>query len=112
MRAPGKASVRQSQLEEDMSTVINAAVAALTQKLSGGFAGTAKFVIEGEGAIMLDATGVRAGDDVADVTLTADTETFQGIMTGDVNPTAAYMQGKLAVDGDMGLAMQLGAALS
>jgi putative sterol carrier protein len=45
------------------------------------------------------------------VTLTADRETFEGILTGDVNPTAAFMQGKLAVDGDMGLAMQLGAAL-
>ena len=95
-----------------MSTVIEGAVAALTQKLSGGISGTAKFVIEGEGAIMLDGTGVRAGDEAADVTLTADTETFQGILSGDVNPTAAYMQGKLAVDGDLGLAMQLGAALS
>jgi putative sterol carrier protein len=95
-----------------MSKVIDGAVAALSQKLSGGLAGTAKFVIEGEGSIMLDGTGVRAGDDTADVTLTADVETFQGILSGDVNPTAAYMQGKLAVDGDISLAMQLGAALS
>ena len=29
-----------------------------------------------------------------------------------VNPTTAFMTGKLAVDGDMGLAMQLGAALA
>ncbi len=95
-----------------MSEVVNAAVAALKDKLSGGIAGTAKFVIEGEGALMVDGNGVRAGDDDADVTLTADRETFEGILSGDVNATAAFMQGKLAVDGDMGLAMQLGAALS
>ena len=94
-----------------MSEVVNAAVAALKDKLAGGIPGTAKFVIEGEGAVIIDGNGVRAGDDEADVTLTADRETFQGILSGDVNPTAAFMQGKLAVDGDMGLAMQLGAAL-
>lgn len=94
-----------------MSDVVNAAVAALSEKLSGGFSGTAKFVIEGEGSLIVDGSGVRAGDDEADVTLTADRDTFEGILSGDVNPTAAFMQGKLAVDGDMGLAMQLGAAL-
>ncbi|MGB3179335.1 MAG: SCP2 sterol-binding domain-containing protein [Albidovulum sp.] len=95
-----------------MSDVVTAAVAALSAKLPDGFAGSAKFVIEGEGALMVDGTGVRAADEASDVTLTADAETFQGIMSGDVNATAAFMQGKLAVDGDMGLAMQLGAALS
>lgn len=95
-----------------MSDVITAAVDALNKKLEGGFsAGTAKFVIEDEGAIMVDSDGARAGDDDAEVTLTADAETFQGMMEGDLNPTAAFMQGKLSVDGDMGLAMQLGAAL-
>lgn len=95
-----------------MSEVVNAAVTALKDKLAGGIPGTAKFVIEGEGSLIVDGSGVRAGDDAADVTLTADRETFEGILSGDVNPTAAFMQGKLAVDGDMGLAMQLGAALS
>ena len=95
-----------------MSDVIKSAVEALNGKISGGFSGTAKFVIEGEGALMLDASGARAGDEAADVTLTADVETFQGMLSGDVNPTMAFMQGKLSVDGDMGLAMRPGAALS
>ena len=94
-----------------MSDVVNAAVEALSAKMNGGFAGVAKFVIEGEGAVMIDGDEVRAGDDEAAVTLTADADTFQTIMAGDLDPTAAFMQGKLAVDGDMGLAMQLGAAL-
>ena len=50
-----------------MSQMIDAAVKALGAKLSGGFDGVAKFVIPGEGAIMLDATGVRAGDELVGV---------------------------------------------
>nr|WP_319246905.1 SCP2 sterol-binding domain-containing protein [uncultured Celeribacter sp.] len=96
-----------------MSDVVSKAVDALNEKIDGGFsAGVAKFVIEGEGAIVVDGDGARAGDDDADVTLTADLETFQGMIEGEVNPTAAFMQGKLSVDGDMGLAMQLGSALA
>lgn len=96
-----------------MSDVINSAVAALTEKVGGnGFDGSAKFMIEGEGAIMIDANGVRAEDTDADVTLTADAETFQSILEGDLDPTSAFMTGKLAVDGDMGMAMKLGSVLS
>lgn len=94
-----------------MSDVITSAVEILSQKLSAGFDSTAKFVIEGEGAIMVDAGGVRAGDEAADVTLSADAETFQDILSGEMNPTSAFMQGKLAVDGDMGVAMKLGSLL-
>lgn len=94
-----------------MSDMINEAVNALNQKLSGGFDGIAKFVIEGEGAIMLDAGGVRAADEEADVTLTASADTFQQILHGEMDPTSAFMSGKLSVDGDMGMAMKLGSAL-
>lgn len=95
-----------------MSDVITKAVAALSAKMPDGFDGSAKFVIEGEGSIILDNTGVRAGDDEADVTMTATRDVFEGILNGDVNPTAAFMSGKLSVDGSMGMAMKLGAALS
>ena len=95
-----------------MSGVVEKAVEALNAKMDGGgFDGTAKFVIADEGAIMIDESGARAGDDDADVTLTADTETFQSILEGDLNPTAAFMTGKLSVDGDMGKAMALGTVL-
>ena len=94
-----------------MSDMIDHAVKALNAKLSGGFDGVAKFVIEGEGAIMLDATGVRAGDDAADVTLTAEADVFRAILDGQMNPTSAFMSGKLAVDGNMGLALKLGSVL-
>lgn len=95
-----------------MSDIITHAVAALEAKMSNGFDGSAKFEIEGEGSIIVDENGVRAGDDSADVTMIASAETFQGIIEGDVNPTMAFMSGKLKIEGDMGMAMKLGAALS
>jgi putative sterol carrier protein len=93
-----------------MSSLIDTAVAKLAEKVQS-FDGVAKFVLNGEGAIMIDENGVRAGDDEADVTLTADTEVFQAILAGEMNPTSAFMTGKLSVDGSMGMAMKLASAL-
>ena len=96
-----------------MSDVLTKAVEALNAKLGGeGFDGSVKVEIAGEGALIVDGSGARIGDDDADCTLSADAETFQGMMEGDVNPTSAFMTGKLAVDGDMGAAMKLGSLLS
>ena len=95
-----------------MSDIINAAVTALNEKLAvSPFDGTAKFDIEGEGAVMIDADGARAADDDAEVTLSADVDTFEGILSGDTNATSAFMTGKLKVDGDMGMAMKLASVL-
>ena len=94
-----------------MSEVVTKAVQKLGEKIDS-FDSVAKFVITGEGAIMIDEDGVRAGDEDAEVTLTASRETFEGILNGDVNPATAFMMGKLKIDGSMGVAMQLGQALS
>lgn len=94
-----------------MSEIITAAVTELREKFGDGFDGSAKFRIEGEGAIVIDGSGVHASDEDADVTLTADTDTFKGILSGDIDPTSAFMSGKLSVDGDMGTAMKLGSLL-
>lgn len=94
-----------------MSDVIESAVTALNAKLSDGFDGSAKFVIEDEGTIVVDDTGARSGDTPAEVTLTADAETFQQMLGGELDPMAAFMQGRLKVDGDMSTAMKLGSLL-
>jgi len=94
-----------------MSDVIKQAVEALASKVADGIDGTAKFVIEGEGSVVIDADGVRAGDDDTDVTLSASAETFEGMMNGDVNPTMAFMSGKLKIDGSMSAAMKLASVL-
>lgn len=94
-----------------MSKVIDAAMAALSSKLGSGYDGVAKFVFLGEGAIVCDATGVRAADDPAEITLTATTEVFQALLAGELSAATAYMSGKLALEGPLSLAMKLGQAL-
>lgn len=96
-----------------MSDTLNAAVAALNEKLDGqGFDGIAKFVLGDKGSLIIDSDGARLGDEDADVTLSSDTETFQQIFEGDLNPTNAFMAGKLTIDGDMGAAMRLASILA
>lgn len=96
-----------------MTDVVTAAVKVLNDKLDGnGFDGVAKFEIEDEGAILIDEAGARAGDDAADVTLSASADTFQEILAGNLDATSAFMTGRLKLDGDMGLAMRLGSVLS
>jgi len=96
-----------------MSEVIEKAVAAINEKLAGdGFDGSIKIEIEDEGSLVIDENGAAASDADADCTMTSDAETFEGILTGDVNATSAFMTGKLSVDGDMSVAMKLGSVLS
>lgn len=95
-----------------MSAVIDTAVTMLSAKVKDGFDGVAMFVIPGEGSIVIDGAGVRAGEAEADVTLTASTEVFEALLSGELSPTSAFMTGKLTIDGSMGMAMKVGAALS
>ena len=62
-----------------MSEVVTKAVQKLGEKIDS-FDSVAKFVITGEGAIMIDEDGVRAGDEDAEVTLTASRETFATVL--------------------------------
>jgi putative sterol carrier protein len=95
-----------------MSDIVATAVKSLQARMEGrSVPGSVKFVIRDEGAVMIDGDEVRADDGPADCTMTADAATFEGIMDGDVNPTAAFMTGKLKVEGDMGLAMKLSSIL-
>lgn len=96
-----------------MSDVMNEAIHALNARLSGAeLDGTAKFDVPGEGAILVDRHGARAGAGAADVTLTAQRNVFEAIISGDMDPATAFMSGKLEIDGDMGLALQLAGALA
>lgn len=96
-----------------MSDILETAAASLNEKVqANGFDASAKFTITDLGSIVMDGSGARVSDDDADVTLTADAETFEGIMSGDMNPTSAFMTGKLTIDGDMGIAMKLASVLA
>ena len=96
-----------------MSDTIDEAVKAMNEKLDGeGFDGTARFVMGDEGSFVVDESGAHKGDAEADVTLTAEVDTFRQIIDGELNPTSAFMSGKLTIDGDMGAAMRLAQVLA
>jgi putative sterol carrier protein len=50
---------------------------------------------------------VTEGGESADTTISTSDQTFARIVDGELNPTSAYMTGKLKVKGDMGAAMKL-----
>ena len=69
------------------------------------------FAIDGAGTwtVRVSDGGVTVedGDTGGDCTIAASAETFEKVMKGEQNPTAAYMSGKLKIKGDMGQAMKL-----
>lgn len=97
-----------------MSDIMNAALATLQEKLDGtGMdSGTLKITISDEGSLVIDENGASLGDAETDCTLSADAETVQGMLDGEIDPTSAFMGGKLSVDGDMSVAMQLASKLA
>lgn len=95
-----------------MSEIVSAAAAALSDKIDdAGFDGSVKFELTGEGVIRIVDGAVTTEDGDADCTITADPDTFKDMFEGEIDPTAAYMTGKIKVDGDMGVAMKLGQLL-
>ena len=95
-----------------MSEVVSAAAAALSEKIGdSGFDGSVKFELTGEGVIRIVDGTVTTEDGDADCTIAADPETFKDMFDGELDPTAAYMTGKIRIDGDMGVAMKLGQLL-
>ena len=69
------------------------------------------FDIEGAGkwvvAVDDGAVNVTEGEGEADTTIVTSEENFLAISRGELNPTTAYMTGKLKIKGDMGAAMKL-----
>ena len=91
-----------------MTEIIEDALKALREKMSeNSFDGTAKFEIEGQGSIVISENEVYTSNEETDVTFKASVEIFQEIFNGELDPTSAFMTGKLKIDGDMGTAMRL-----
>jgi putative sterol carrier protein len=70
-----------------------------------------KFVID-DGIIFWDGTGDTPDvgneeKDGADTTITITAENLKKLMAGGLDPTLAYMTGKLKVEGKMGVALKL-----
>ncbi|MCJ9428456.1 SCP2 sterol-binding domain-containing protein [Kordiimonas marina] len=74
-----------------------------------------KFDFGEDGVVRIDGkvspTVVDNEDSEADCTVKVSMDNFVQIAQGDLNPQMAFMTGKLRVEGDMSLAMQLGSIL-
>ena len=80
-----------------------------------GLGARVKFDFGGDGVVFIDATAnpntVSNEDIEADCTIAISVADFESLMAGDLDPTTAFMMGKLKVDGDMGIAMKLSSVL-
>ena len=78
---------------------------------AAGLTASYRFEIDGSGTWTVDVDDgkvtVTENGAEADVTISSSSETFLKIANGEQNPTAAYMSGKLKINGDMGQAMKL-----
>ncbi len=82
--------------------------AKLTERVAGsGFDKSVKFDLGSDGVIVVDGQSVSTTDSGADCTITISKDDFEALAAGELNPTMAFMTGKLKVAGDMSIAMQL-----
>lgn len=74
---------------------------------AGDFDRSVKFDLGGDGVIVVDGAAVTTADAPTDCTIALSRDDFEAMLAGELSPTAAFMQGKIKVDGDMSVAMAL-----
>jgi putative sterol carrier protein len=78
---------------------------------TAGMTATYLFEVDGAGTWLVDVNDgkltVTEGGNEADTTISMSEDNFEQLVSGDLNPTNAYMTGKLKVKGDMSAAMKL-----
>jgi len=84
---------------------------------NSGLGGTLKFDFGAPGSVYIDGkstpNSVSDGEgQSADCTISVALDDFEKMVKGELDGTSAFMQGKLRVAGDMGLAMKLGPVLA
>ncbi len=78
-----------------------------TRVASAGFDRSVKFDTGANGVIVIDGATVSTTDAPTDCTIKLSMEDFEALLAGDLNPTSAFMTGKIKVEGDMTVAMAL-----
>ncbi|WP_029059520.1 SCP2 sterol-binding domain-containing protein [Stappia stellulata] len=75
---------------------------------NGGISDRVKFDCGEAGVIFVEGSEVSNEDKEADCTVRISEDNLESLLAGDLNPTTAFMTGKIKVDGDMSVAMKLG----
>ena len=97
-----------------MSEILEKAARLITERLNGA-ALPHRLCLEvtGEGALFIGPEGVSfAAESPPEVTIRGAAETFAALLKGETSAPAAFMKGKLTVDGDFVTAMKLSGYLS
>ena len=83
----------------------------IDESKTAGMTATYLFEVDGAGTWSVDVNDgkltVTEGGNEADCTISVSEDNFEQLISGDLNPTTAYMTGKLKVKGDMSAAMKL-----
>jgi putative sterol carrier protein len=74
---------------------------------SGGFDRSVKFDTGSDGVILIDGATLSTTDGPADCTIKLSLDDLESLIAGDLNPTMAFMSGKIKIEGDMTVAMAL-----
>jgi len=85
---------------------------AVTARAKGRIRGTVSLVMPDLGTLFVDETGAIESDREAEITLTAKSDVFKNIVSGDQDPAMAFMTRKLKVDGNPMRALKIGEILS
>ena len=72
-----------------------------------GLGKSLKFDLKGDGFIYINGGTVNNEDLPADCTIVVSKDDFEAMGDGKLDPTMAFMQGKIKVNGDMSVAMKL-----
>ena len=98
-------------MAESVQEFFDGLAAGVDESKTAGMNNSYLFDIEGSGkwvvAVEDGKVNVTEGEGDADTTIATNEENFLSITRGELNPTTAYMTGKLKIKGDMGAAMKL-----
>ena len=99
--------MRSKRNEETAMSVQEIADRMRSRVASAGFEHSVKFDTGSDGVIVIDGATVSNTDAPTDCTVKLSLDDLDSLISGDLNPTMAFMSGKIKVEGDMTVAMAL-----